>query len=349
MDLSNSRSPLPCVKPPKLLYPKFPVAFSKKLPNGISIENLAEHCVCWNCMPGLWDELANHITRFHPLIDRDDHFEWAYEALRHCCDIRAVMKFVITQLDTLSLDTLSALQQDALSSLETEKQMLSRTVAGEQHWNGIPRLADIANPLDTLFFQDCISGTSTYSWVTHDDNGNPASKCFGYYSPYAYVDRLDRISVLPLGHPDLSAGIQSLVVPQERVDHIIGTILHEQVHALLTYYPCNGNCKHATATEAQRKLCAYLHARTVSLFCKVEYNGMKEVMNCYHGHGSAFQVLCRQLRTVATKVLRLDKPLHIGSIVTTCKCKRPQPCLSHCCVDYFHMQQRCELELVLRN
>ncbi|KAF2450026.1 hypothetical protein P171DRAFT_481075 [Karstenula rhodostoma CBS 690.94] len=175
MDIPQTSATPPLL--PTLLYPGFPKAMTKKFPKSMSIRNWrvlnSQHCICWNCMPKLWDQLANHITRFHPIIDNDESSYWPYEAFRKSCDIRAVIKFMVTHLESLTIDTLSAGQNDALSKLEMLREEFICTVYGERNWNQMPPLGSIADSINVLFFRGCLTGVTNYCWVTHDFDGNP--------------------------------------------------------------------------------------------------------------------------------------------------------------------------------
>ncbi|KAL1600743.1 hypothetical protein SLS60_007131 [Paraconiothyrium brasiliense] len=270
---------------PKLLYPDFPLEYANQLPDDLDPKNVHKHCVCWNCAPKLWESLFEHSTRFNPLIEGPNGYAWPIDAYRQSCDIRTVLKFIFTHLSTLDNASWSSCEEQALQQFDKSMKELNDLFSGKRHWNQLPDLNALGESLDTLFFQGCLHGTCNYEWVTHDSDGNTEDHYFGCFSKNSKHGYLDRITITALGHPKLQ---RVYTVPQKRAEHILSTVLHEQVHQLLGYYTCDGSCK--DATEAQKKLCSYLSARTIGQFCEVESQGKRHFDQTYVGHGPAFQV-----------------------------------------------------------
>ncbi|KAF2450028.1 hypothetical protein P171DRAFT_481077 [Karstenula rhodostoma CBS 690.94] len=319
-DYDGALSPLP-----KPQYPKFPANYENELPQGVTKENVHEHCVCWGCASRLWEKLAEST------IPTSVHSETTTE--------RPVMMFFISYWDSLDRNTLSPRQEQALQDLNEVIQELDSMFIDDR-WK-LPEITRLCKPFDTIFFQDCLEGTCDYAWTTHKDQDTKMN-LFGLNS-WGGHGGVDQIRVVPLGHPKADHTISMDAATEDRVEHLIGTVIHEQIHQLLSYYCCDGTGD----VEDQGSLCSYLFARVINLFDTVQYGGKEVYIDTFSGHGPVFQVLSRQLGEVVTKVLNLRKPLDLGYIVTECKCNTspPSECLSHCCVSYQDMQNYCKLEL----
>lgn len=334
---------------PKPCLPEFPNEFSDCLPEGLTPSNIHEHCTCWNCIPKLWEPLSEHVKHMDPLIEDEQGYTWAYEALRKSCDIRTVTKFMVKQLNDMRMSKMPLAQHGAFLTIKQAQNQMKEFIDKKTEWNGMPSLITLGNALDTLFFRGCIQKTCTYEWVTHNRQQEVETQMYGFCAHYEEEKCLSRISITALGHPAHS-GVVPYIVPQRRADYlgesILSTILHEQLHQLLHHYVCNGNCKNAT--ESQKKLCAYLYARTIGLFWQVDYQGKRHEFHDFAGHGPVFQLLGRQIGNAACQLLSFKEIQTIGSI-STCYCEKGKEsrCLSHCCeyYQYANMQQECLLGL----
>ncbi|KAL5397892.1 hypothetical protein PMIN02_001909 [Paraphaeosphaeria minitans] len=238
---------------------------------------------------------------------------------------------MVMQLNAIDIDSLSPLQDQTLQEFDDACNELEDLFHKKRSWNDLPDLRTLGNALDTLFFQGCIRGTCTYEWITHDRQGNPETTLYGYCTGYEKADCLNRISITALGHPT-HPGPGTYKLPDVRANRLIGdiagTILHEQLHQLLGYYVCDGNC--SDATESQKQLCSYLYARTVELFSQVEDHGKRHAYSNHCGHGPAFQVLGRQVESNAFRMLGFHEAISLG-YVSPCQCQQGQEssCLSH--------------------
>ena len=342
---------------PRPIYPEFPPEFYGLIP--ADPKPIDERCVCWNCMPKLWDALAGHTTRLSPFVDNDQSIRWA-PSLQHSCDIRAVAKFMVEQTSLLWSSTFSPRQKQAIEDVKEFKKKLDRLNKDPKCWKDPPDLQVLGDALSALLYRSSLHDKCTYAWVTHGENDELVSDRLGtlWHARYPKEQKYI-IGVTALGHPK-----HLYITPQKREMNVkshkhrswsmMGTMIHELLHLLLYNYCCNGNCQHGTVS--QQKLCAYLYARTVGLFQYVLYKGQKRRIWKYGGHGLVFQDLGRRLEYTAIRILDPEDPNSVDIGVRSCRCPRfskfIQPsecyessCLSHCCETYEDMQISCKQKL----
>jgi hypothetical protein len=99
----------------------------------------------------------------------------------------------------------------------------------------------------------------------------------------------------------------------------MGTLLHDQIHALFTTYLCRGYC---VGIPEQRHLCLYLTRPLVRLIGSPD-------SSCHGmGHVPAFWEIARQLMRVTPGVLGTKELL--ASYIDACSCSETTKCLAHC-------------------
>jgi len=347
---------------PKLIFPAFPKSYCDKLPEGVTWDSVDMNAIDWNAAPLLWAELPEH-KFFEPFNKTESgYYPWTLvyvQQIQEQCDIKSVMKRLITHWDNLANGKLS--QREEMLELRLREWIkFLHDINDEKRWDALPNLYRLGDITNELFFQGCL-GFFRYAWTNLQSNGQQIEDGLLGWHPsffqYAWTSlesngqqiedgllgwhQQNRIATVPVSHPQ--ACNTHYHHTKRPVDRMIGALLHEQLHAVLNLYLCNGHC--SWGSPEQRALCAYLSARTVSLFTKVSYKNEIHSCNKYNGHGGVFCALARQLRELIEQRFGLTDENILGRIVRTCECTRPPTSVTHCCDSYIKMQFEVKAEL----
>ncbi|KAF2120234.1 hypothetical protein BDV96DRAFT_642080 [Lophiotrema nucula] len=281
---------------PRPNYPPIPAnIFKRKLLNGVSQGNFNSHCLCPACAQSLWDGLAQHPKNLTLLST----------------SVKDIVIFARQHAEDLQLDA------HTIGYLRTFKSVFGRlkklTRQGPARYVCYPPLAHLAEPLNQIFFSGVLEDVK-YTWYNTSETS--LSRWGSYEQTYAADDRLksSEIFVHPVSRGDLLRfpGIETEEgqTAEEYVEYaatkIIEIILHEQTHALIKMYACQGQCK-SSQDFAKRALCNHLDHHMSHLWSKFVYQ--KEWYGApaaFTRHGPAFWEVVNALYPGAERLLNIQ-------------------------------------------
>jgi hypothetical protein len=180
-----------------LVYEPFPAALTHALPPGVSFEDVNLHCVCDKHMPKLWKHLGKHhrlskaqcvsVSEGNEACTRFSQKK--FHKLQGSCSLSEILVLVLTRFSDLRARNLTTEEQKALQTFYhaykklkrvVEKDFLNLKMPDKTYLKDLPELRDLAEPLNTLFFNG-ILGEVDYDWQTHREDGKSLLDC-GYYA-----------------------------------------------------------------------------------------------------------------------------------------------------------------------
>ncbi|KAF2437705.1 hypothetical protein P171DRAFT_449900 [Karstenula rhodostoma CBS 690.94] len=280
----------------KPVYPAFPPAFADKLP--CVYGEVDDICVCYIYLPELWAQLGEYCGNLMLGLADAKTGETVSPGgkLRNGCDLRDALKFMHLRLDTV-MNTEPA-SKPFLKLVEPFHDQLSKArVACD--WRQLPDVQAFSNSVGKALFGGTIARVS-YNWVTHTpEEGLVKSKLGSTLIARSYHEEV-QVNIFP---PAFKSS-----------DRLIGTAVHEQIHAFLDRHLCRGQrCRQAD--QSQIDLCKYLSDRMVGLF---DSRGAIGEFQQQLGHGPAFQHLARHAQQVLEKLM--GRFIDTGDIISPCQC-----------------------------